>query len=91
MARRVENQLLLHQSYRTCNRDLLDIFKKKKMKGKCNQRKKFPLLSDKQKKQKQNKTNPISISNVSDQPWLGLVLNCCQASADLQQCADLTC
>ena len=29
MAKRVENQLLLHQSYRTCNRDLLDIFKKK--------------------------------------------------------------
>ena len=33
MAGRVENQLLLHQLYRTCNGDLPDIFKKKKCKG----------------------------------------------------------
>ena len=34
--RRVENQSLLHQLYRTCNGDLPDIFKKKKMQGKYN-------------------------------------------------------
>ena len=60
MARRVENQLLLHQLYRTCNGDLPDIFKKKKMQGKCNERKiPPPIISKKrtnnQKKQKQNK------------------------------------
>ena len=60
MARRVENQLLLHQLYRTCNGDLPEIFKKKKMQGKCNERKiPPPIISKKrtnnQKKQKQNK------------------------------------
>ena len=63
MARSVENQLLLHKSYRTCNGDLLDIFKKKKCKGNVTKEKKNPHFTFKKeqtKKQKQNKTNPWS-------------------------------
>ena len=66
MARRVENQLLLHQSYRTCNGGLLDILKKKKCKENVTKEKIFPPITfkteqtNKQKKQKQNKTNPWS-------------------------------
>ena len=51
MATRVENQLLLHQLYRTCNGDLPEIFKKKKMQGKCNERKFLLLLFLKKNKQ----------------------------------------
>ena len=88
MARRVENQLLLHQSYRTSNGNLLDIFKKKNAE-KCNERKNsFSVLlllkNNKQTNNSKNKTITVSISNVGDQLWLGLVLNRSQASADLQ-------
>ena len=90
VVRRVENQLLLHQSYRTCNGDLLDIFKKKKWKENVTEEK-IPLLlllnknkQTKKGKTKQNKSL-VSICNVGDQLWLGLVLNRSQASADLQR------
>ena len=64
MARRVENQLLLHESYRTCNGDLLDIFKKKNaMQGKCNERKNPPPITFKKeqtnKQKSKNKTKQI--------------------------------
>ena len=64
MARRVENQLLLHQLYRTCNGDLPDIFKKKKKQGKCNERKiPPPIISKKEQttKKSKNKTNCSSV------------------------------
>ena len=60
MARSVENQLLLHKSYRTCNGDLLDIFKKKKCKGNVTKEKKNLILLLKKSKQKsKNKTKQI--------------------------------
>ena len=67
MARSVGNQFLLHQSYRTCNGDLLDIFKKKKCKGNV-KKEKIPLpiafkkeQTNKNKNQNQNKPNPWSL------------------------------
>ena len=67
MARRVGNQLLLHQSYRTCNGDLLDIFKKKKCKGNV-KKEKIPLpitfkkeQTNKDNNQNQNKPNSWSL------------------------------
>ena len=80
MARRVENQLLLHSHTGPVTGDLLDILKKKKMQGTCNQRKNSPLLlllkKNKQTNKSKNKKNKslVSISNVGDQLWLGLVL-----------------
>ena len=64
MARRVENQLLLHQLYRTCNGDLPKNKKKKKMQGKCNERKiPPPIISKKEQttKKSKNKTNCSSV------------------------------
>ena len=66
MARRVENQFLLHQSNRTCitGTYILDIFKKKKCKGKGIKGKPIPPpppitfkkeQTNKQKKQKKAK------------------------------------
>ena len=72
--------IIITQSYRTCNGDLLDILKKKKCKGHVTKEKipppfTFKKEQTKKQKQKQNKTNPrVSISNVGDQLWLGLVL-----------------
>ena len=80
----------INQSYNTCYGDLLDIFKKKKCEGNITEEK-IPLLlllkknkQTKNGKTKQNKSL-VSISNVGDQLWLGLVLNRSQASADLQR------
>ena len=57
-------------------------FQEKKMQG----RKNFPsyYFLKKNKQTKQSKSL-VSISNVGDQLWLGLVLNRSQASADLQR------
>ena len=65
-------------------------FSRKKMQGKCNERKNpRPITFKKEQTNKQkskNKKNKslVSISNVGDQLWLSLVLNRSQASADLQ-------
>ena len=63
MARRVENQLLLHQSYRTCNGGLLDILKKKKCKENVTKEKIFPPITFKteqtNKQKSKNKTKQI--------------------------------
>ena len=64
MATRVENQLLLHQLYRTCNGDLPDIFKKKKMQGKCNERKIPPLIISKKEQTTKKSKNKINCSSV---------------------------
>ena len=103
MARRVENQFLLHQSNRTCitGTYILDISKKIKCKGNVTKGKSIlppppppPLLLKKNKqtnrksKKKQTKSL-VSISNVGDQLLLGLVLNLSQTSAGLQQRSDL--
>ena len=64
MATRVENQLLLHQLYRTCNGDLPDIFKKKKCKGNVTKEKSLLLLFLKKEqttKKSKNKTNCSSV------------------------------
>ena len=83
MARRVENQFLLHQSNRTCitRTYILDISKKIKWKGNVTKGKSIPPppitfkkeQTNKQKKQKQNKTNPWS-------RFLMSVINSCSAS-----------
>ena len=94
MARRVENQLLSHQSNRTCNGDLLDMFKKKKCKGNVTKEKISPPITfkknkqtNKQKKEKQNKTNPWSrfLMSVINSGSASIVLSRSQASADLQR------
>ena len=102
MARRVENQFLLHQSNRTCitGTYILDISKKKKSKGNVTKGKSIPppppppllLKKNKQtnrKSKKKQKKSLVSISNVGDQLLLGLVLNLSQTSAGLQQRSDL--
>ena len=70
------------------------------MQGKCNERKNSPPITfkkeqtnkqtNKKAKTKQNKSL-VSIPDKRDQLCLGLVPNCSQASADLQQRADLPC
>ena len=101
MARRVENQFLLHQSNRTCitGTYILDISKKIKCKGNVTKGKSIlspppPLLLKKNKQtnrkgKKKQKKSLVSISNVGDQLLLGLVLNLSQTSAGLQQRSDL--
>ena len=105
MARRVENQFLLHQSNRTCitGTYILDISKKKKGKETVTKGKSLPpppppppppllLKKNKQinrKSKKKQKKSLVSISNVGDQLLLGLVLNLSQTSAGLQQRSDL--
>ena len=89
MARRVENQFLLHQSNRTCitGTYILDIFKKIKCKGNVTKGKSIlspppppppPITfkkeqTNKQKKQKKSKRNPWS-------RFLMSVINSCSAS-----------
>ena len=100
MARRVENQFLLHQSNRTCitGTYILDISKKIKCKGNVTKGKSIlsppPLLLKKNKQtnrksKKKQKKSLVSISNVGDQLLLGLVLNLSQTSVGLQQRSDL--
>ena len=100
MARRVENQFLLHQSNRTCitGTYILDISKKIKCKGNVTKGKSIlsppPLLLKKNKQtnrksKKKQKKSLVSISNVGDRLLLGLVLNLSQTSAGLQQRSDL--
>ena len=99
MARRVENQFLLHQSNRPfiTGTYILDISKKIKCKGNVTKGKSIPpppllLKKNKQtnrKSKKKQKKSLVSISNVGDQLLLGLVLNLSQTSAGLQQRSDL--
>ena len=76
MARMVENQLLLHQSNRTCITWTYWTFpRKKKCKGNVTKGKSPPLLLKKNKQTEKEKTKQnislVSISNVGDQLWLG--------------------
>ena len=79
-------------TYRTFSR------KKKCKRNVTKEKSPAPIISKKEQtnkltkkaKTKQNKSL-VSISNDGDQLWLGLVLNLSQASADLQQRADLPC